>query len=377
MIRQLVSMVCVLSLLSGSAALATTYTIQYVGPATNSGYISDLGLNDHGEVVGTYSSDAWAWTANGGLVQLNPLLAATTPATSMGWKINDAGQICGGYTDSSGQSYAYIYSASSGVTDLGASPVFTSPYTATASQAVAYRINASGEVAVGLTATYGTSPAIEAAVVGSNGTVLQYLGTVGGSAYGIDNNGDTCGLESATNACWYCPYGGTLTTLATLANGTTRVQYMSGSGQIVGNGEDAAANATHAMLWTSGTATPTDLGSLGGTNAMAYGVDDANGQVVGWSYLSGGSTQTAFVWSSTGGMVNLNSSAVVTNLSGSGFSYLGDAICVNDSGQIAGFGTHSGALSAFLLTPTPEPSTLLLAATGLVGLLADAWRKRK
>ena len=26
---------------------------------------------------------------------------------------------------------------------------------------------------------------------------------------------------------------------------------------------------------------------------------------------------------------------------------------------------------------TPEPSTLLLAATGLLGLLAYAWRKRK
>ena len=42
MIRQLVSMVCVLSLLLGSAALATTYTIRDIGPLTNSGYLSDL-----------------------------------------------------------------------------------------------------------------------------------------------------------------------------------------------------------------------------------------------------------------------------------------------------------------------------------------------
>ena len=143
--------------------------------------------------------------------------------------------------------------------------------------------------------------------------MLQALGTVGGYIFGIDNNGDTCGLGRSTNA-WYCPYGGTVRNLATLASGTYHAQYMSGNGQIVGNGEDAAGNATHAMLWTSGTATPIDLGSLGGTTGMAYGVDDANGQVVGWSYLSGGSTQTAFVWSSGGGMVNLNSAAVVTNL---------------------------------------------------------------
>ena len=41
--------------------------------------------------------------------------------------------------------------------------------------------------------------------------------------------------------------------------------------------------------------------------------------------------------------------------------------------------TSGGADDAFLLTPvvTPEPSTLLLAASGLIGLLAYAWRKRK
>jgi hypothetical protein len=50
---------------------------------------------------------------------------------------------------------------------------------------------------------------------------------------------------------------------------------------------------------------------------------------------------------------------------------------VNDNGQIAGLGTVGGVTHAFLLTPTPEPSALLLAATGLMGLLAYAWRKQK
>ena len=92
---------------------------------------------------------------------------------------------------------------------------------------------------------------------------------------------------------------------------------------------------------------------------MAYGVDDANGQVVGWSYLSGGTTFTAFVWSSGTGIVNLNTSGLVTNLATSGFTYLNAGVCVNDSGQIAGFGTYpsqsgsgaGGVYKAFLLTP--------------------------
>jgi hypothetical protein len=63
-----------------------------------------------------------------------------------------------------------------------------------------------------------------------------------------------------------------------------------------------------------------------------------------------------------------------------------DANDVNHSGEdwIVGWGTYDGVEHGFLLTPsvytpvpTPEPSTLLLVATGLLGLLAYAWRKRK
>ena len=52
----------------------------------------------------------------------------------------------------------------------------------------------------------------------------------------------------------------------------------------------------------------------------------------------------------------------------------------NDSGQITGWGVYNGNSEPFLMqvpVPTPEPSTLLLAAAGLAGLLACAGRKRK
>ena len=53
------------------------------------------------------------------------------------------------------------------------------------------------------------------------------------------------------------------------------------------------------------------------------------------------------------------------------------ATAVNDKGQIVGDGTNpSGQTDAFLLTPSPEPSTLALLATGAVGLAARAWRRR-
>jgi hypothetical protein len=59
------------------------------------------------------------------------------------------------------------------------------------------------------------------------------------------------------------------------------------------------------------------------------------------------------------------------------------AVAVNDAGQILVWSqgdqdAYTGTTS-YLLTPvpTPEPSTLLLCATGLLGLLAYAWRKHK
>ena len=39
--------------------------------------------------------------------------------------------------------------------------------------------------------------------------------------------------------------------------------------------------------------------------------------------------------------------------------------------------SSSYQMETFLLTPVPEPSTLLLSVAGLAGLAAYAWRKRK
>ena len=80
----------------------------------------------------------------------------------------------------------------------------------------------------------------------------------------------------------------------------------------------------------------------------------------------------AFLYSN-GSMTDLNS--LIDPASGWTLHY---AFAINDSGQIVGTGNNSlRQAHAFLLTPTPEPSTLALLAAGAGSLLLMAWRRRK
>ena len=106
-----------------------------------------------------------------------------------------------------------------------------------------------------------------------------------------------------------------------------------------------------------------DLGTLGGTNSYAYGIN-SDGQVVGASD-SAGSGWRAFLYSG-GIMTDLNS--LIDPSSGWFLSWADD---INDSGQIVGTGFLNGQEHAFLLTPTavPIPATVWLFGSGLLGLL--------
>ena len=63
--------------------------------------------------------------------------------------------------------------------------------------------------------------------------------------------------------------------------------------------------------------------------------------------------------------------------SSSGWTLTG-AGAINDNGWIVGYGTNSsGQSDAFLLTPTPEPSTCALGALGFLGLVGSRWFSRR
>jgi probable HAF family extracellular repeat protein len=114
----------------------------------------------------------------------------------------------------------------------------------------------------------------------------------------------------------------------------------------------ASAQKQHAFIWNSGTGM-TDLGTLGGDNSYALGINDS-GQVVGYSYLADNFTYHSFIWTAAGGMVDVGSTP-------DGFYSQGTAI--NAAGDITGFtilGTgrqvpfyrsHDGSSASLAATP--------------------------
>jgi hypothetical protein len=94
-------------------------------------------------------------------------------------------------------------------------------------------------------------------------------------------------------------------------------------------------------------------------------------QVVGRMNVAG--VYHAAIWEN-GSVTDLNTR--YADILPGGF-VLNNATAIDNRGNIVGIGSDSSHVNqAFLLwAPVPEPSTLLLAASGLIGLVALAWRK--
>ena len=166
------------------------------------------------------------------------------------------------------------------------------------------------------------------------------------------------------------------------ATGRSRALAINSSGAVVGWSMLANFPDTgqHAAYFSGGDAVNLALPYTGSAARVdsANGIND-NGVIVGTS-LTGNNTASAydaFIYDATNGVRDMN--AVFAGIIPNGWT-LTTATGIDSNGDIVGYMTNNGGSNneGFLITASvPEPSALLLAATGLVGLLAYAWRKRK
>jgi len=117
-----------------------------------------------------------------------------------------------------------------------------------------------------------------------------------------------------------------------------------------------------------------DLGTLGGSRSIGYGVNNLR-QVVGVSSNSATDFSGRAFLHSDGNMHDLND--LLHQDVGAGW-YLYEARAINDTGQIVGIGSFNGIQRAFLLNPiseVSEPGSFALVAAALL-LIRVAQRRQ-
>jgi probable HAF family extracellular repeat protein len=252
-------------------------------------------------------------------------------AGSVGYAINDAGQVTGSSENSSSQVHAFLYSNGK-MTDIG-----------TAGQtSVGYAINPSGQIAGSANPLGGSTE--EIAFLYANG-VMSGLGTLPGGvfsvAYGINGKGEVTGYSGGSKSSAAFTYSaGQMTGFG----GASSVGYdVNASGQVTGQYIDKAGY-TRAFIFSGGTLT--GLGTLGGLYSYGYAINNG-GQVTGYSSLphptgSGPLLQHAFLYSS-GAMQDLGTLPGGTFSAGYGINVRGSVV---GTSNLSGTTTSHGFLYA-------------------------------
>lgn len=206
------------------------------------------------------------------------------------------------------------------------------------------------------------------------------LGWTIGSGDGVAINADGAGLMAQVynsyQAGWSLGVG--TTQIAPAPAGYTLIgQGLNDAYTVVGQGfyNCQGYGCTHPFVWQAGRVDLLPVPVVGGFGITgdAYAVNERN-QIVGGAYVAP-YVRNAFLW--TAGAGGWTATDLDTLLpAGSPFYHLGNAMDINERGQIVGAGSVAGdwQVHAFLLTPVPEPQAwaLLLAGVAVLG-----WRARR
>lgn len=336
-------------LLASSARGTPIYRVEYLGFSfTNT---LDAAINNHGDIVGNNGVEGFVY--RGG--QITVIGSLGSPAGSRPAAINNAGLVGGRSSLANGTFHGFLYDDGL-LTDIGALPGYP--------QSRVNSINESGDaVGASLTGAGTTSRA----VLWRNG-LLTDLGA--GTANAINQAGMIVGTTN-NRAVQY--ENGEIIDLGDFGDGVlTQAIDVNDLGQILGRGYvfDGSSLVSHPFLYQEGV-----WHDLGLPASVPLGIPIAinnHGEVVGNSNGSlGSSNRPPFVYTN-GEIYNLQT---LLDDSGAGLN-LQLVYDINDRGVILAQGRVSNAYQAVLLIPVPEPTTLTIAAIGLIALVGCARLER-
>ena len=338
-----------ISLPSALPAIPPRYVVTVLSPLNGGGKCQAFGVNSLGQVAGASDTPSLAGHAVRWTEGIPRDLATLGGVNSYGYAINDAGFIAGvSETVGNTQPHATVWGGSTAI-DLG---------TLGGTFSTGYGINNLGQV-VGTSTITGDN---EYHAVRWTGMTPEDLGTLGGpysEAFGINFRGQVAGYATVDNFSGQFPVRWTDSTPVVLgplgppamgysANG---IAYgINNAGHVVG--WVGVAAGPRAVLWA--VTTPVDLGTLGGLTSFAIAINNHD-WVIGTSETITGELHPFLYRNGT--MYDLNDllepGSGVTDLALTGRfdggSEFGNNL--NDSGQIAAYGTVNGVTHALLLTP--------------------------
>ncbi len=323
------------------------------GPYESKAYgVSADGSKAAGESGSTNYYDAFQWTAEGGIQNLN----TTANSYSFGKAISGDGSVVVGELRTwSGQVRAYRWTSSSS-TDIGLLPGAT--------KSSAWGVSADGSVVVGV--SYGYSPLFTEA--------FRWTSTGGMVGLGYLSGGTDSSWARGISADGTIVVGESISASGNEAFRWTSATGMVGLGDFEGGKFESHANAVsadnsvivgygysalgqEAFIYTAGDG----MTSIGGGYAKAVSADG--------SVVVGTNSAGAFYWTESGGMQNLKDllislGADLTAWNGIQQWTLTAATGVSADGKtIVGYGYNGSSPEAWIAT-IPEPATILLLTFG-------------
>ncbi|MDP1533477.1 MAG: PEP-CTERM sorting domain-containing protein [Rubrivivax sp.] len=355
---------CATSLVAGSAA-AASWTIIDLGPTVT----GDMALNDNGWVV--VGNQVWSPSA-GGYVSTVVRSADGSLNNLRLRDINNSNLVLG--TDGS-LGAAHAFSWQNGTSSyLPERADYTGGFTSSATS-----LNDSGQI-VGNTG----DTALRWSPNGTGGYLMTTLGVDLGWTIG---SGEAMSINSAGAGLMNQVYNSYRTGYSFGVGHTSIIPELPGYSpvglaindryQVAGYGvyNCGGYSCNRPFVWQGPDVSWLPVTTVPGwpVTGEARGLNEL-GQVVGGAYYQG-YDRRALLWTQAPG-----GSWAVTDLNtllpaGSAFWKLGDALDINERGQILGLGSVSGDNNyahVFLLTPVPEPATAALWLLGLAAMAAMA-----